>query len=536
MKNFVLSILALLLGFSLTATNRNKKEKLTDKGVYCTHIHWKTTPENPILFIDSITINRFFKKYPNLKTYKPAVTSLYKKRNYNTIWYNKKGLIEFANLLYAKVNGLENEGLKSNLAYKNKIDTIFNTQSSSDLSPTDKEILLSTMYIFYAKNVFQGIDTDKIKETGWLLPRKNLSYVKLLDSLLVNPNLLNKNENHLFEQYYKLRDALIKYRQIEKNNDWNPIETNPSIKEYRPGDNSKTIGQIRHRLAVTGDLKYDSKSNFYDEELMAGILNFKKRNGYKPDYIIGSQHINRMNIPISTYIKTIMLNMERCRWIPPELPKANEFIVINIPAFKLIYKKNGGKALESKVFVGINLLETVIFSSNINRLVFSPYWNAPRSIIENELKPAIDKDPNYLADNDLEWNGGNIRQKPGKKNVLGMVKFVFPNPYDIYLHDTPFKGSFDSDFPTFSHGCINMQKAKELVLLILKDDPDWPIERINESMKGVKETTCVLKKKIPIHIAYFTAWVYDSGEINFYFDIYQKDNNLAELLFPEDSD
>jgi murein L,D-transpeptidase YcbB/YkuD len=536
MKNFVLSFAVLLLGFSIAIANRYSKTTTTDKVFYDLKTNANTASKEPKIIIDSANIHAFFKKYPKLKTYKSDVISLYRNRKYNTIWFDNKGLIEFANLLYSKVSQLENEGLNFNLAYRNKVDAIFNKGLTADLSPIDTEILLSTMYIFYAKKVFHGIDSEKFKETDWFLPRKNISYVTLLDSLLVIPSLLDKNEKQLFRQYYKLRKALRKYREIEKSGDWNPIETNPLVPIHHPGDSSKIIGQVRHRLFVMEDLEKDSKSNIFDTELMEGVLKFNRRNGYKPHYYIGPRQINRMNAPIAKYIKTIIVNMERCRWIPPKLAKADEFIIVNVPSFKLIYFKNGKRMLESKVFVGINMMETVIFSSSISRIVFSPYWNVPRSIIQNEIKPAIEKDPDYLQKKNMEWHKGNIRQKPGKQNALGLVKFVFPNTYDIYLHDTPYKTNFEADLPLFSHGCINMQKAEELALIILKDNPDWPAAKIIEAMNGDKETTYVLKNKIPIHIGYFTAWVNDADEINFYFDIYHKDNSLAELLFYDDSE
>ena len=305
-------------------------------------------------------------------------------------------------------------------------------------------------------------------------------------------------------------------------------------KTYKPSDSSKTIGQIRQRLALTGDLKLDSKSNVYDEELMAGILNYKKRNGFNTDYLIASKHIQRMNIPIENYIKTIIANMERCRWIDPELTKTDEYIIINIPSYQFFFKKNGQNELESKVFVGKNMNKTAVLSSNITKIVFSPYWNIPKSIIENEIKYAIERDENYLEKHNIEWYKGNLRQKPGPKNSLGLVKFIFPNSEDIYLHDTPSKDLFQYEYRAYSHGCINIEKAKELALLILKDDPDWPVERINDAMKGEKETVCILKKKIPIHIGYFTAWVNDSGEISFYNDIYLRDDRLVALLVADD--
>ncbi|MFV5687164.1 L,D-transpeptidase family protein [Flavobacterium sp. ZT3R25] len=535
MRNFVLSIAIILFGFSLASVYRNRNENRTVTATSLVQLLPESSAGKSKIHIDSVTVSSFFKKYSNLKKYKSDVKALYKKRNYNSIWFDDKGLIEFAHLLYSKVNQLEEEGLKSKVAYKDKIDGIFNENAADDLSSTDTEIMLSSMYVFYAKKVFQGIDTEKIKEMGWFLPRKNLSYENLLDSLLVDPKLLIKNENQLFGQYYKLREVLKKYHQIEKNGEWNRITMDSLEAAYKPNDSSKTIGKIRQRLVVTGDLKQDSKSNRYDAELMASVLNYKKRHGYKTDYLLTSKHINRMNIPIENYIKSIIVNMERCRWIAPELTKADEYIIINIPSYKLIFKKNGKNELESKVLVGKNMTETVVFSSNITKIIFSPYWNIPKSIIKNELMDAIARDENYLEKHNIEWDKGNARQRPGPKNSLGLVKFVFPNTNDIYLHDTPSQDLFQYEYRAYSHGCININKAKELALLILKDDPDWPIERINEAMKGEVETPCILKKKIPVHIGYFTTWVNDNGEISFYNDIYIRDDRLAELIIADDS-
>ena len=532
MKNIVLFIIMVLLSFSKTYAD-GPKNKMAHP-IFFAENQNDYKSENSYIKIDSLVISKFFKTYIKVKKYKSDVIALYKKRNYNAVWHDHEGLIEFANLLYSKVNLLEEEGLKSRLAYQDKIDRIFSDPSVNDLSKTDTELLLSSMYVFYAKEVYDGIDSEKVKEMGWFLPRKNLSYENLLDSLLTDPELLRKNEQQLFGQYYKLRDVLKKYRQIQKNGDWNPIAIDSLDKTYKPSDSSTTIGKIRQRLAITGDLKADSKSNVYDPELMAGIVNYKKRNGFNIDYVIASKHIQRMNIPIEKHIKTIIANMERCRWIDPALTKTEEYIIINIPSYRFFFKKNGKNELESKVFVGKNMTETVVLSSSISKIVFSPYWNIPKSIIENEIKDAMALDENYLAKNNIEWNKGNARQKPGPKNSLGLIKFVFPNSEDIYLHDTPSKDLFQYEYRAYSHGCINLEKAKELALLILQDDPDWPIERINEAMKGEKETVCILKKKIPIHIGYFTAWVSDSGEISFYNDIYLRDDRLTELLFADD--
>ncbi|PIF32419.1 murein L,D-transpeptidase YcbB/YkuD [Flavobacterium sp. 9] len=479
-------------------------------------------------------INDFYKKYPKLKKYQNDVLDLYKKKEFKSIWYDDRNISEFGSLLYHKVKQLNEQGIKATMPYRDLIDDVFNENVTEDLPQIDTELLLSNMYVFYASNVYSGVDPATLKKIGWFLPTKTISYTKILDSLMVDPARLNKDENLLYGQYYKLKSVLQRYRNIEKNNQWKKIEIDSAnYKDLKPFDSGVAVKQIRERLFVVGDLAQDSKRDVYDEEMMAGILKYKKRYGLTLNYTLTRDHINQMNEPIGKRIKTIMLNMERCRWIPANLAQANEYIMVNIPSFRLVYVKNGKYDLVSDVFVGTRMTETVIFSGMMDRIVFSPYWYVPQSIIKNELKLKMAEDKNYLADHNMEWNGGNVRQKPGPKNSLGLVKFMFPNPNDIYLHDTPAKSLFEFEKRIFSHGCINVKEAKNLALEILKDDPDWPVDKINQAMSGEKETTCKLKNKIPIYIGYFTAWVNDDGEIGFYPDVYDRDPQLDKLLYSD---
>jgi murein L,D-transpeptidase YcbB/YkuD len=222
--------------------------------------------------------------------------------------------------------------------------------------------------------------------------------------------------------------------------------------------------------------------------------------------------------------------MERCRWISPEIVNAKELIVVNIPSFKLNFFRDGKSVLESPVVVGKNLTKTVIFSGKMSYIAFSPYWNLPQSIINKEVKPGMAKNKNYLESHNMEWNNGQVRQMPGKRNSLGLVKFMFPNSNNIYLHDTPSKSLFARERRAFSHGCIRVGKPRDLAITILKDDNSWTPEKIDAAMNAGKESTCVLKTKIPVYIGYFTAWVNDQGEISFYEDIYKRDENLFKLL------
>ncbi|WP_343696435.1 L,D-transpeptidase family protein [Flavobacterium sp.] len=484
--------------------------------------------------LDAASISSFYKKYPKLKKYQTDVEELYKKKEYKLIWYDDKSVSEFGALLYHKVSLLEEQGINAEMPYMDLVDDVFNENVSNKLPQIDTELLLSNMYVFYASNVYSGVDPETLKKIGWFLPTKTISYDRILDSLMGDPSRLNKDENLLFSQYYKLQNVLQRYRNIEKNGLWKKIAIDEAnFKELKPLDSGKVIQQIRERLFVVGDLKEDSKSKYYDQEMMDAVLKYKKRYGLKLNYTFTKEQIDQMNEPIGNRIRTIMLNMERCRWIPTKLAKADEYVMVNIPSFRLVYVKNGKYDLVSDVFVGTRMTETVIFSGNIDRIVFSPYWYVPASIIKNELKLKMAEDKNYLADHNMEWNGGNVRQKPGPNNSLGLVKFLFPNPNDIYLHDTPAKSLFDFEKRIFSHGCINVKDAKQLALEILKDNPDWPVDKINQAMSGEKETVCMLKKKIPIYIGYFTAWVNDDGEIGFYPDVYDRDPRLDKLLYSD---
>jgi murein L,D-transpeptidase YcbB/YkuD len=195
------------------------------------------------------------------------------------------------------------------------------------------------------------------------------------------------------------------------------------------------------------------------------------------------------------------------------------------------YIKDGKSVLESNVVVGKELHKTVVFSGQMSYLVFAPYWNVPTSITEKELKPAIAKNANYLEEKNMEWHEGRIRQKPGRTNALGLVKFMFPNENAIYLHDSPSKSLFNRESRAFSHGCIRVEKARDLAVAIMDDQNKMTASEIDKAMQSKTEKSVALQRKIPVYIAYFTAWADKDGNVNFYEDIYNRDNRLAQLLY-----
>jgi murein L,D-transpeptidase YcbB/YkuD len=479
---------------------------------------------------DSTAIAPFFKSYPELAGYENNVLSIYRKNKYNHIWFDRNGVIEFANSVYSKVQDLDAEGVSSKFPYQDKLEGIFKDEIENTLNETNTEIMLSCMFLFYAQKVYKGVDDKTSTALEWLLPRKQISYSELLDSVMLNPKLLNRDERVLFRQYYKLRDVLQKYREIEKRGGWNPIVLDPKFKSFRPGDTAKAILQIRERLFVTGELKQNNQSGMYDSELREAVKKYQLLNGSKPDSRISKDLVAKMNVPVGDRIKKIIVNMERFRWISPEVIHSDELIFVNIPSFNLMFFRNGKSEFESPVVVGKTMSKTVIFSGKMSYIVFSPYWNLPQSIIKKEVKPGLAKNPNYLEQHNMEWNNGQVRQKPGKKNSLGLVKFMFPNSNDIYLHDTPSKNLFERESRVFSHGCIRVGKPRDLALEILKDDPNWTPAKVDAAMNSGKETSYSLKNKIPVYIGYFTALVNEQGEINFYQDVYDRDDRLAKII------
>ncbi|WPO77222.1 L,D-transpeptidase family protein [Flavobacterium sp. KACC 22761] len=506
-----------ILGLSFFVSSYNRIES--------TNFSYTKTPNAAIIHTtpnddENEISNDFFKRYSDLKKYKSDIMSLYKNRSVGTIWYDENEISEFGTALYEKAKKTNNLVIP----YQKEIEQLFDSSSESNLSKTDADMLLSSLYIVYAKKS----NADAKKKMSYDAMLKDFMNFSTLEDTTPTASADAKVE---FDQYYKLQDVLKKYKRLEKSSKWKPIvpAENP-YKDLRPDAVSNTIAQVRTRLYLLGDLKQDSKSDVYDRELMDAVMKYKVRNGFKPNYILSAEHIKEMNVPLEDKVATLKLNMERCREISAQIAASDEYVLVNIPSYELVYVKNGKVQMTSPVFVGAPLTKTTIFNGEIDRIVFSPYWTVPQSIVQNELRSKIAADPNYLAEKNMEMVNGQIRQKPGPENSLGLVKFMFPNPDDIYMHDTPSKTLFDFEQRTFSHGCINVKMAKELAAAMLKDYPEWTQDKIDKAMAGKTENTFKLTKKVPIFITYFTSLVNENGEIGFFQDVYERDSEMNSPL------
>jgi len=271
-----------------------------------------------------------------------------------------------------------------------------------------------------------------------------------------------------------------------------------------------------------------------DSMLVKSVQRFQERHGLASDGVIGPAFQRELNVPPAERLRTLLVNMERMRWLPETQPP--NALLVNIPEFRLHVFEGDTKAFSMRIVVGATATHTVIFADTLTQVVMSPTWTLPMSITRGEILPAIAKNPNYLRQHNMEIIGGTkaapvIRQKPGPNNALGRVKFLFPNRFAIYMHDTPARGIFEREQRAFSHGCIRLAEPTALAEFLLRDDPAWTPERIRQVMLGGRETTVNLSRPRPVFILYFTAWVTSDGVLNFRDDVYGHDRTLADELF-----
>lgn len=530
-KNFVtIYIIAFFAGILFTNCNNNATSTTISNKDTLPKIPFKemgiegSFSTQTTLTLDSTVIQSFLDSFPKFKTFEKDIATFYKTRKYAYAWYDGNGMIEPANNLFNRIQNISDEGLPDKVPYKKDFTVLMEKEEGTDKIATATELMLTAQYLFYAKSVWQGLNEKQSLATEWLLPRKKITSQQLLDSLVAGNNVLENSP--VYRQYHLLRDYLKKYNLIKANESTETIKADK--KTYRLHDSSAAVLAIRNRLFLLGDIELNSKSDMFDKVLQDGVKNFQHRLGYNENGIINSALLAEINYPISKRIEQILVNMERSRWVPVQLK--SDFLLVNIPEYKLHVYNNDSIAFSMNVVVGKDQHKTVIFNGDMKYVVFSPYWNIPASILKNETLPGIQKNPNYLVQHNMEWNGGNVRQRPGPDNSLGLVKFLFPNTHSIYLHDSPAKSLFNEDKRAFSHGCIRLAEPKKLAEYLLRNDSSWTTQKITAAMNKKVEQYVTLKNTVPVFIAYFTAWVDRNGKLNLRNDVYKRDSRLAKMI------
>jgi L,D-transpeptidase YcbB len=356
-----------------------------------------------------------------------------------------------------------------------------------------------------------------------------------------------------FPVYRRTEGALKAYMGIARRDDGELLPLPP--RTIKPGDSYLGMAVLRKRLALLGDLpeEHGSTGQIYQGTLVDAVKRFQQRHGLEPNGLIDLATLRELNTPLSRRVVQLQLTMERLRWLPHEFDRPP--IVVNIPEFRLhVDNEEYHWILSMKVVVGgAYEHQTPVFASTIESVIFRPYWDVPSSIVEADLIPHLEKNPLYFAENSYEivdkkgmvvsegkvneaieekLRSGDlrVRQKPGLKNALGLVKFDIPSPYDIYMHGTPATELFSRARRDFSHGCIRVEDPVALVKWVLRDKPLWTDDSIRAAMNGGHTVQVKLGKPIPVLIFYSTAVVMEDGEVRFFDDIYGQDAALERAL------
>src|SRR6187402_2419161 len=526
--------------FSCTDTTENNTEKITKEEKNISKRDESITPSNSYsdLFIDTVTLQNFITQNKIGDSIARRLQSFYNTRNYRFAWFSKDGLTEQARgfwNLHDYVTTYEDDSLLKDKKLQKKMDRLIAEDelsvSASNKDYINTELTLTQHFIMYMLTNYEK-GYVKRKEMERFIPRKKEDPIALADSLINKKHKDDKYFEDVNESYNGLKDQLGNYLTIAKNGGWPQINT--VKKPLKKGITSPDIAIIKKRLMISGDLSVNDTSQVFNDTLVMAVKNFQARHGFSETGSVTDSLIKEMNVPVTKRIEQLLMNMDRMRWLANN-PSGN-LIVVNIPEFVLHVYEGKQKAFDIDVVVGKEGHNTMMFNGDLNQVVFSPYWNVPPSIVAKEILPAIEKNPNYIAKENMEITGNDdglpvVRQKPGAGNALGKVKFLFPNSFNIYFHDTPSKSLFNRDTRAFSHGCIRLKEPEKFANYVLRNQPEWTPEKISEAMNSGDEKYVKVKDPIPVVITYYTAWVDENGRLNFREDIYGHDARLAEKMF-----
>jgi murein L,D-transpeptidase YcbB/YkuD len=422
----------------------------------------------------------------------------------------------------------------------------------------DLDMLMTDAYMIYGSHLLMGRINPETIDPEWIANRRNADFSAVLQGAL-EKNDIKGSLKYLMPDHYgytRLKKALAQYRSIAERGGWSQVHANRVLKK---GVSGPAVEALKKRLITTGDLESSGPGMslaVFDEALEQAVTAFQTRCGLEPDGIVGRRTLAALNTPVEARIRQITLNLERWRWLPENL--GERYILINIADYNLEIIENGCQVMDMRLVVGKPYRRTPVFSQNMTYLVFSPYWHVPPGIAQSDILPKIKADPAYLFRNRMtllqgrgaderivdpfgvDWSKTSlshfpfhIRQEPGGTNPLGKVKFMFPNKFNVYLHDTSAPELFEKTSRTFSSGCIRVQKPFEMAVYLLKEAAGWDSEKIRSAMDRNIEQMVRLPRPIPVHVQYMTAWVDAEGAVQFRPDIYGRDRRLAGALKQE---
>jgi murein L,D-transpeptidase YcbB/YkuD len=478
-----------------------------------------------------------------------GLASFYKSRNHQPLWIGDGGVRPEAKQLLAELERAEEEGLRPADYHVDKLSKALGPVSAAD--PAAIELLLSQAYADYARHLRQGraprrmIYTDDALEPARITTRSALLDAAEADSLEAHIEGLDD----LNSIYAGLRAALAKQRGTDKVARLAPPV--PAGETLKPGDTDLRVPALRARLGLTGEAQ---NPQLYDAQVADAVRAFQRSKGLKADGVLGAGTLAYINAKPADAVRKILINMERARWLPAELP--DRYVLADVPGFKLRMVSGGAETGQMRIVVGKNESRTPMLADRMEYVEVNPYWNVPDSILQDEIAPAVlSQGPSYLSSRNMEvvsgygdesfvldasevdWNAAvagaadfRVRQRPGAKNSLGRMKFMFPNEYDIYLHDTPADSLFGRDLRAFSHGCVRVEKPGVLAAWVLQGQSEGREGGLTPLLDSGRTEQIKLKEKLPVFLTYFTAWPTANGGVEFRPDIYRRDADLLRRL------
>jgi murein L,D-transpeptidase YcbB/YkuD len=505
--------------------------------------------------LDAIAINKDFKIGGEKIHSIEYISNLYAQNDYLPFWTDIASVDDAIKGIIGSVeDGLlpQDYHLEAILILRNDLEQDEGSRKENRETNAELDILLTDGVIFYADHLLYG----KIDPVA-LVPTWNFDFSPIPD---LNPSTfadyINKHEvSSRFDDlrpkipvYDSLMSILARYRAIAAAGGWETILPGGKIE---PGDIDSRIPAIRKRLLITGELSEtdSTSSNLYDKKLEDDVKAFQAAHALDADGIIGAGTFRELSIPVGKRIESIRVNLERIRWFSGNLPAS--YIIVNIAAFTLVMVKDNQVVLYTQVVVGKPMNKTPIFRDKMRYIDFNPTWTQPTSIVKNETVPKLKKDSAYLEKNHMVLldSKGNIvptskldfknlsasrfpylvRQEPGPWNALGEIKFMFPNKYDIYLHDTPSKSLFSRASRAYSHGCIRVYKPKELAVKLL-EGTEYDFKKIDKVIATHETTRVLLKEPLDILLMYWTCGLDRNGKLFFVPDIYERDQDVLKDL------
>lgn len=451
----------------------------------------------------------------------------------------------------------EEEGLSSRDYHYDEINALLNSWAS--LSPdkktdiqADLDILLTDAYRSYAAHLYGGkMEPGRVSDQ-WPLqknydpPMPALKEIPPSDRL--EKTLLSLPPAYL--GYRQLRDLLARYRRTDAAGGWPVI----SGGKLMSGQRNARVAALKQRLFLSGELTVLPAKNrdLYDAALEKAVRLFQRAHNLKEDGAVGGETLRLLNIPVGERIRQIRLNMERWRWMPRNLDR---YIFVNIPSFELKVAEKGFVVLKMRTIVGKEDKPTPSFADQLTQIEINPFWNIPRSIVEKEIIPKVKRDPSYLSregiriyrdwrpdapeipPTEIAWDQVTPKkflyrlvQDPGPLNPLGQIKFLFPNNFNVYMHDTPSRYLFSRQGRTFSHGCIRLEKPLDLAEYLLRGEKGWTKKQIQKKIDSKERFVITLRDPIPVHIVYFTVWTGGDGLAYFRDDLYEYDRLLDTAM------